>query len=166
MADNVDITAGSGTTIKTDQVGTDHVQYVKIMDGTADGTAVIPGDATNGLDVDVTRLGRSFTKTSATGSGAITASQAISADARLTSVTLHFNAAPTTSESFTVTIDANDGAAYDYVLASVNPSLSALTDYVFIPDGDLFLENGDAVDLAFTNTDSKTYGVQITSENV
>jgi len=56
MADNVEITAGSGTIVKTDQVGTDHVQYVKLMDGTADGSGVIPGDATNGLDVDVTRL--------------------------------------------------------------------------------------------------------------
>jgi len=31
-------------------------QYVKLVDGTADSTAKIPGDATNGLDVDVTRL--------------------------------------------------------------------------------------------------------------
>lgn len=56
MADNVPITAGSGTTIATDEVGTDHYQKVKLVDGTADSSAVIPGDATNGLDVDVTRL--------------------------------------------------------------------------------------------------------------
>lgn len=61
MADGVDITAGSGTKIGTDQVvdgtlGTVHVQYVKLMDGTLDGTGKIPGDATNGLDVDVTRV--------------------------------------------------------------------------------------------------------------
>jgi hypothetical protein len=31
-------------------------QYVKLVDGTADSTAKISGDATNGLDVDVTRL--------------------------------------------------------------------------------------------------------------
>jgi hypothetical protein len=31
-------------------------QYVKLVDGTADSTAKIPGDATNGLDVDVTRM--------------------------------------------------------------------------------------------------------------
>ena len=30
-------------------------QYVKLVDGTADSTAKIGGDATNGLDVDVTR---------------------------------------------------------------------------------------------------------------
>ncbi len=56
MADNVAITAGSGTTIATDDVAGIHVQYVKLMDGTLDGSGKIAGDATNGLDVDVTRL--------------------------------------------------------------------------------------------------------------
>jgi hypothetical protein len=56
MADNVPITAGSGTTIATDDVSTVHYQKVKLVDGTADSTAAIAGDATNGLDVDVTRV--------------------------------------------------------------------------------------------------------------
>lgn len=57
MADNVAITAGSGTNIATDQLaGLEHVQFVKLMDGTLDGSGKIAGDATNGLDVDVTRL--------------------------------------------------------------------------------------------------------------
>src|SRR5216684_1083775 len=43
MADNVVVTAGSGTTVAADEVvdgtlGTVKVQYVKIMDGTLDGT--------------------------------------------------------------------------------------------------------------------------------
>ena len=36
MADNLDVTAGTGTSVATDQVGTDHYQRVKITDGTAD----------------------------------------------------------------------------------------------------------------------------------
>jgi hypothetical protein len=62
MADNVAITAGAGTAIATDEVqvsGTNpigHVQFVKLVDGTLNGTGAIAGDATNGLDVDVTRL--------------------------------------------------------------------------------------------------------------
>jgi len=57
MADNVEITAGAGTIIATDQLaGNQHVQLVKLLDGTADSAAVIPGDAANGLDVDVTRV--------------------------------------------------------------------------------------------------------------
>jgi hypothetical protein len=56
MADNVAISAGTGTSVATDQVGSDHFQKIKIADGTADSSAMIGGDATNGLDVDVTRI--------------------------------------------------------------------------------------------------------------
>lgn len=61
MADNVDVTAGSGTTIAADEIvdgtlGTVKVQYMKLMDGALDGTGKIGGDTTNGLDVDVTRV--------------------------------------------------------------------------------------------------------------
>lgn len=55
MADNVAITAGSGTTIATDEVAvnggtTAHVQFVKLVDGTADGTTGLPGTS-SGLGV-------------------------------------------------------------------------------------------------------------------
>lgn len=50
MADNVAITAGSGTAVATDEVQVDgaalaHVQFVKLVDGTANGTAGVPGTA-------------------------------------------------------------------------------------------------------------------------
>lgn len=56
MADNVAITAGSGTTIAADEVsdgtlGSVKVQYVKIMDGTLDGTTKATVNS-NGLKVD------------------------------------------------------------------------------------------------------------------
>jgi|GEM_PF-5523248 hypothetical protein len=51
MTDNVAITAGSGTTIATDDVSGVQFQRVKLVDGTLDSSAVIPGDATNGLRV-------------------------------------------------------------------------------------------------------------------
>lgn len=56
MADNVTFTASAnstpaaGTIIATDQVGTDHYQLVKLVDGTADSSTVIPG-ASGGLNV-------------------------------------------------------------------------------------------------------------------
>ena len=162
MADDVEITAGSGTIIKTDQVGTDHVQYVKLMDGTADGAATVPADG-YGLHV---KPNRRFNKTSATGSSAIAASHAVTSWERLLSVTIHFSAAPSTSQNLTVTLDANDGAAYDTLLFSIDPSASSATDIVWFPDGELVLENGDAIDIAFTNSNSRTYGVQITTEDV
>jgi hypothetical protein len=61
LADNVVVSAGTGTTVAADEVvdatlGTVKVQYVKLMDGTLDGTTKATVDA-NGLDVDVTRIG-------------------------------------------------------------------------------------------------------------
>lgn len=57
MADNVVVTAGSGTSIAADEVidatlGTVKVGFVKIMDGTLDGTAKA-SVTTNGLNVNV-----------------------------------------------------------------------------------------------------------------
>lgn len=52
MADNVAITAGAGTTIASDDVSGVQYQRVKLTDGTADSSAVIPGGATKGLYVD------------------------------------------------------------------------------------------------------------------
>lgn len=68
-ADDVVANAGSGgATFRTDQLGTgQHVPFTKLMSGTADDTAVIPGDATNGLYVNV--------KASALPSGAATAAK-------------------------------------------------------------------------------------------
>lgn len=58
MGDNVTITAGSGTGIATDDVSGQHYQRIKLVDGTADSTALIPGDATNGLYVQVRQVQR------------------------------------------------------------------------------------------------------------
>jgi hypothetical protein len=58
MADGVAITAGSGTTIATDDAGASgHVQINKLAISTDGAATLIPADASNGLDVDVTRVG-------------------------------------------------------------------------------------------------------------
>ena len=58
MADNVPITAGSGTDIATDQVTTtgEHVQLFKIAISADGSRTLVPADATNGLLVDVSRV--------------------------------------------------------------------------------------------------------------
>lgn len=53
MADNISITAGSGTVIATDDVSGAHYQRVKLVDGTLESTAAIPGSATDGLLVNL-----------------------------------------------------------------------------------------------------------------
>lgn len=58
MADNVAITAGTGTAIATDEVQVQttnplgHVQFVKLVDGTLNGTDAIPGTTASGLLVN------------------------------------------------------------------------------------------------------------------
>lgn len=113
-------------------------------------------------DVDVLTVGTA-SKTVATGAGAIAASHAISSQSVIDHVSVHFDTAPTTSQNLTVTINATDGAAYDTVIFTVNPSLSSATDILYQPDGPVHLFTGDSVDVAFTNTDARTYGVRIVS---
>lgn len=80
MADNVLISAGSGTTIGADEVvdgtlGTVKIQYVKIMDGTLDGTTKATVNA-NGLKVDGSAVTQpiSGTVTANAGSGTMAVS--------------------------------------------------------------------------------------------
>lgn len=62
MADNLTFQTGAlatvpdTTVVATDDASGVHYQKVKLVDGADGSTALIGGDATNGLDVDVTRL--------------------------------------------------------------------------------------------------------------
>ena len=107
-------------------------------------------------------------KVNSTGAAGIAASLTVPSGQhyRLVSVTVNLSAAPTTSEDFTITLDANAAAAYDTLLYSLDLAAGATTDVVWLPDEPLILEGGDAVDVAYTNTDTGTYGVQITAEAV
>lgn len=58
MADNIAVTAGSGTTVHADEythgtLGSGKTQLVKLVDGTLDSDEAIPGDSTNGLLVNL-----------------------------------------------------------------------------------------------------------------
>lgn len=104
-------------------------------------------------------------KVNTTGAAAIAATLTVPASAtyQLISVTMHADAAATTSENFTITLNANAGAAYDTLLYSLDLSAASTVDLVWYPDEPLYLEGGDAIDVAFANTDTDTYGVQITA---
>jgi len=82
----------------------------------------------------------------------------------LISVSCVFAVAPTTSEDYTITIDANAGAAYDLLLYTVDPSVGSVTDILWQPDELLYLEGGDAVDVAFAGTDGAGWAVQVVIE--
>jgi hypothetical protein len=101
--------------------------------------------------------------------GAIAVSHTVPAGEvhQLVSVSCKMSAAPTTSENFTVKLDANAGSAYDLELNSIDLSAASTTDHIYYPDGyGLLLEGGDAIDVAYANTDVGTFGVQITVRKV
>ena len=115
------------------------------------------------------RIRRNFTKTNGTWALAIAMSFTAPSgpyDHKLLSVSLKFSTAPTTSQNFTITLNANAGEAYDTLLYSVDPSATSIASLLWQPDTELILEAGDAIDVAYTNTDTRTYGVQITTEEV
>ena len=102
-------------------------------------------------------------KQSVKGAGSIAATIAVPASEvyKIEHVTLHLSPAPTTSENFTITLNAASGSEYDMLLQSADLSSSSTTDLVWYPDGDLYLTGGDSLDIAFANTDGVTYGLQV-----
>ena len=113
-------------------------------------------------------MSASVFKVNGTGAAAIATSLTVPAGAtyQLISVTCNLSTAPTTSQAFTITLNAHAGAAYDTLLYTLDPSTTSVTDILWQPDVPIVLEGGDAIDVAYTNTDTRTYGVQITAAEV
>lgn len=100
--------------------------------------------------------------TPATGIGEITLDYAPQATFWLEAVTLHLNAAPTTSENFRVWLNALDGTPYDTILLSQDLSAGGgVTDLFWQPDNPLPCEAGDAIAIRWTNTDGRVYGLRL-----
>lgn len=125
MADNVSITPGTGNTVAADEVidgtlGTVKVQYVKIMDGTLDGTAKATVNA-NGLKVDGSAVTQpiSGTITANAGTGSLTVNQA-------TGTNLHVvvDTAPTTAIT-AASLPLPSGAATEATLSALNTKIPA-----------------------------------------
>jgi hypothetical protein len=101
-----------------------------------------------------------------TGSGAIAVTTAIGAPFKLLHFTLALSAAPTTSEDFTLTLDANAGAGYDVPLFALDLSASSVVDLVAKannPDNEIVEEyvSGDEIAFAWPNSNSRTWNLQI-----
>lgn len=127
----------------------------------AAGVPLPSGNAADPIFVKETLSGTDVIVLNATGAVVMNTTTAIAAEFKLLKIVCHFSAAPVTSESLTVRLDSIAGAAYDTILYSLNPSLSAATDVVFLPDGDMKFKTGDELVVAFTNTDLRTYGLSI-----
>ena len=99
--------------------------------------------------------------TVATGSGAVAMSYAPGVAFWLDNVTVHFSVAPTTAGKLNVTMGAADGAVYDVVLLSIDPSATAATDICHIPIHPHLCEAGDQIRVEYANADLVTYGARI-----
>ena len=66
-------------------------------------------------------------------------------------VVLKFDAAPTTSENITITVDSADGVSYDHVVSTHDPSSESETTVVVTLG--THLADGDQITVEYTNTD-------------
>ena len=76
-------------------------------------------------------------------------------------VRLHMSAAGGAAENFTITLDSALGALFDVVFHTV--AMAAVSDVVWVPSGNQqsFLGKGDKLVIAYANTNSRNYGLEI-----
>ena len=97
-----------------------------------------------------------------TGSAAIAATIAPGKPFQLIGLELHLNSAPAASENLTVTKDAGAGAVYDTKLYSIDLSSGSVADLVKYFDVPIkCYHKDDEIDIAWVNTNTKTYGLTV-----
>ncbi len=75
---------------------------------------------------------------------------------------IHLSSAPTTSEAFTLTVDADAGALFDTLLYTQDFSADSVVSKIWYPDKRLLYPNGkDIIRVAWTNTDTRNYGLKL-----
>jgi hypothetical protein len=120
------------------------------------------------MSVTVTRSvgprGAIVVRGTATGAAAMSERMEVGEPTQIKWIGFHLSAAPTTSEDLTVTRDADAGATYDVTLLTTDPSETSATNISWTPDEPFVLMPGDAVAVAYTNTDTKTWTVSIVGE--
>ncbi len=78
---------------------------------------------------------------------------------RLTEIELHLSAAPTTgTQNLVITLDDGVAAAYDVVILTLGLVANAVTDLVIKPNK--LCKAADVITAAWTNTDTRTYGLK------
>ena len=75
-------------------------------------------------------------------------------------VRVHLSAAGGAVENLTMTVDGGYTAAvYDTLLSTT--AMNAVTDIVYTPDAPVHLGREDVLDIAYANTNNRTYGIEI-----
>lgn len=91
-------------------------------------------------------------------SGAAALSYTFADTADLERVIFTLDAAATTSENLTITLDANAGAAFDAAIRTVDLAVKGGTVFEWVNLGRFV--TGDKITLAFANTDANAWSAQ------
>ena len=78
---------------------------------------------------------------------------------QLVELRLHLTVAPTTSESYTITLDSGSGSAFDVVVR--NRNMITRTDDDWQPSAVLRYTDGDVLVFTYANSDGRTYGLEV-----
>jgi hypothetical protein len=123
---------------------------------------------TSDIKTAVESLANKPAVTVATGSGAIATSTVLGVAAKVDHISLKLDAAGTTSEDFTVTLNAQAGADYDTLSYTLDLSIDSVTNLI-IPAETLGIKElfaGDEFDVAWPNTEGRTYGLRIVTREI
>lgn len=85
---------------------------------------------------------------------------------RVLSVSMALNVGAATSENLLIGLDAIEGANYDVIFYTLDPSTIPTLDMVWWPDGELRILGGDRLGVGWANTDGRTWGLLMTVEVV
>jgi len=118
---------------------------------------------TGNIDTSLNNIEKAFTYTAdrTTGSAAISKTVTPGAAFRLEEVRVHLSAAGGASENLTVTLDGGAAASvYDTVLLTQN--MSAVSNICWKPTRPIICAHAsDAIAVAYTNTNGRTYGLTV-----
>lgn len=139
----------------------------------ADANAKLPSLVSGRIPVDGSGVTQpvSITPTlqlfSNSGTGAISHTLTASQISEVKQLTLHLNAAPTTSEDFTISLRYNGltNSLYETVIFRLDLSIGGLTDLIWQPDQPLTLRANDSLRLEWPNSDGRQWG-QVTMMGV
>lgn len=96
-----------------------------------------------------------------TTAGAVANSISVLGDFDIVRIDIAVDIAPTTAGSLTITKNSAAGAAYDTLIQSIN--MVGVTSYVIGDAAGLKgLKSGDAIDIAYTNADTRTITITAT----
>ena len=95
----------------------------------------------------------------ATGAAAVDMTIAPGIAFQIEEIRVHLSAAGGAAENLTATLDSVTAAAYDVVLLS--QAMELVTDLTWQPTRPLVFSAGDEIDIAYANTNARTYGIEV-----